>query len=265
MPPREWVLSCGIHDRYTELHRFDHVSLEESLVRIEAPPGWTLREDTSDRDIFTAVVTQDEYGLRGMWFANTDVVLDIGAHTGSFALAAFDRGCRRIGCHEPHPANYQLLVDNLTVLNRMGMDPMPKRFAVLGSVSAAEPSVLVSPHGAFQTGSHSLLADSRWEGVVVSVETFDRVVRGICAYWMEDRIRLLKLDCEGAEWGILAHGSPTVFSNVQEIIGEYHENYAPSGCNRSWLASRLKELGFGDIRIDEPRHGGWGFFGAKRD
>jgi predicted GH43/DUF377 family glycosyl hydrolase len=33
-----WVLSCGIHDRWTELHSFSHQTLEEDLMEIP-PPG----------------------------------------------------------------------------------------------------------------------------------------------------------------------------------------------------------------------------------
>src|SRR5437870_3594985 len=75
------------------------------------PRWWRLRPGTLDRRIFLSVVAEDEYRLPR--FSPADTVLDLGAHTGSFALAALRRGAGLVVCCEPDPANFLLLRHNL--------------------------------------------------------------------------------------------------------------------------------------------------------
>src|SRR5262245_20643832 len=66
--------------------------------------GWTFRPGTVDRQIFKGVFVTNEYELPPR-FLDSDVVIDIGAHIGSFAHAAVQRGCRRVHCFEPDADN----------------------------------------------------------------------------------------------------------------------------------------------------------------
>jgi len=54
---------------------------------------WSFRDGTLDQAIFNAVVRFNEYRLPER-FVPTDIVIDVGAHIGSFAQAVLSRGCR---------------------------------------------------------------------------------------------------------------------------------------------------------------------------
>ena len=61
---------------------------------------WTFRNGTLDQAIFNGVVVHNEYRLPER-FAPGDIVIDVGAHIGSFAEAVVSRGCRNVTCIEP--------------------------------------------------------------------------------------------------------------------------------------------------------------------
>ena len=52
---------------------------------------WTFRNGTLDQAIFNGVVVLNEYRLPER-FAPGDIVIDVGAHIGSFAEAVVSRG-----------------------------------------------------------------------------------------------------------------------------------------------------------------------------
>ncbi len=58
---------------------------------LHKPRHWRLRPETIDRRVFRQVVVYNEYQLPSR-FGPGDVVLDVGAHIGSFALAAPSAG-----------------------------------------------------------------------------------------------------------------------------------------------------------------------------
>ena len=91
-------------------------ALKELYRQIEAflnkPRHWRLRPDTIDRRLFRDVVLRNEYDLPAR-FQPHDVILDIGAHIGSFALAALRRGAGAVYCWEADPDNFRLLENNL--------------------------------------------------------------------------------------------------------------------------------------------------------
>jgi len=89
-----------------------------------------------------------------------------------------------------------------------------------------------------------------------------------------DRVRLLKLDCEGAEFPALL--TSQALGRVDEIVGEYHEvgeeamsRLAPGARVQGYaayrkedLASKLRDGGF-EVRL-VPGNGGLGLFFATR-
>lgn len=172
------------------------------LLAQHRPRHWRLRPNTLDARLFRNVVIENEYRLPCRFDAE-DVVIDVGAHTGSFALAVLRRGAGRVVCCEPQPQNAMLLTHNLT--------PYPKaKVRELAVWDVSVPLRLHNPLDPRNTGA----AQIRKEGTPVEVIAFDDLVRD------EGQIRLVKLDCEGAEWPILL-GSRE-WSRVEAVCGEYH-------------------------------------------
>src|ERR1043165_8462415 len=74
--------------------------------------AWRFRDGTLDQAIFNAVARFNEYRLPDS-FAPGDVVIDVGAHIGSFAQAVLSRGCRNVTCVEPDRANFEIAAAHL--------------------------------------------------------------------------------------------------------------------------------------------------------
>lgn len=191
--------------------------------------GWTFRPGTIDRMIYNGVVRQNEYLLPPR-FSPSDVVIDIGAHIGSFAHAAVERGCRRVHCFEPDGDNCRSADTHLRAyidagwvrLSRTAMwrsDANDDQLRFGGYLTF--PKSFTGMEGIVNTGSGSVL----WgDGDVVPKIALDSVIDEIIGDGT-GRIRLLKLDCEGAEWPILL--TSRRLHLVDEIAGEFHELGGP--------------------------------------
>src|ERR1051325_8028777 len=74
--------------------------------------AWRFRSGTLDQAIFNGVFIFNEYDLPEC-FAPGDIVVDIGAHIGSFAEAVLSRGCQNIYCIEADSSNVEIAAVNL--------------------------------------------------------------------------------------------------------------------------------------------------------
>ncbi len=261
----DWVISMGVHDRYTELHRFSHADLEKRLFPIRPPSSFAHRAGSADNDIFTAVATLNEYGLPDHLNAD-DVVLDIGAHVGSFAKACRDRGAGLVFCVEPHAETYRLLCENAKAIG--GIETV--QAAAWRSDRPGGGLRLSFPEGddGRHTGDGTVLQAT---GDMVLSVPFDILLDRAARASKNGRVKLLKLDCEGAEWPIIA--TSRKLGLVDEVVGEFHSAHLLladpllfSGLPEfsvEWLKDRLEQSGFS---VDlQPTEHGRGLFKAKRE
>jgi hypothetical protein len=75
-----------------------------------------------------------------------------------------------------------------------------------------------------------------------------------------DKLDLLKLDCEGAEYEILSGASPEVFKKIERIIMEYHDI---DGHHHDQLVSLLERQGFRVYCHDNFVHDDIGYLYAE--
>ena len=231
--------------------------------------SFTFRPGSMDETIFHSVNTYNEYRLPESFSAD-DVILDIGAHIGSFCHSAASRGSRHVFGFEADEDNFRLASRN-TAEHGEAVKLVNK--AVWRSDRHVESLFFHATNDPANTGGGNVgWADS---GKEVPVVPFDDVLRSI-AGGRRRRIRLLKMDCEGSEFPILL--TSKLLSLVDEIVGEYHEfggdhdrwtvpkNYEMPGVNRLTiveLTEVLKEAGFA---VEHERTGetNIGIFFAKR-
>lgn len=187
--------------------------------------NWKFRPGTLDEAIFNLVVCFNEYRLPET-FAPDEIVIDIGAHIGSFAHAAASRGCKHVYSVEPDPANIEIATENLRPYIADGRVRLVHAAAWRSDVNDDQlrfdgyhpfPKSFVEMTGVLNTGSGSVI----W-GVGEPVEkvALDDIV-DLATNKGRSRVRLLKLDCEGAEWPILLTSQR--LDLVDEICGEFHE------------------------------------------
>jgi len=190
---------------------------------------WSFRSGTLDRLIFDAVVAQNEYRLPER-FGPDDMVVDVGAHIGSFAYAVALRGGKHVWSIEPDPANCALAAEHLRPYVDQGFvrlihaavwrsDPNDDELRFDGY--HAMPRSYPGMEGVLNTGGGSVV----WGlGEPVAKIAFDDVV-DLATNRGERRIRLVKLDCEGAEWPIVL--TSRRLHLIDEIAGEFHELGGP--------------------------------------
>jgi FkbM family methyltransferase len=134
-----------------------------------------------------------------------DCVIDVGAHVGTFALAAAERGAELVIAIEPDPQNYLKLCQNITG-NRLNHVIVPLPFAV--AVAGWEQITLRK--AGVNSGQRSTVFKEHFPGV--RVRTLD--LWSFCANEFHP-INYLKMDIEGAEWELLSH--PCALHVLQDV------------------------------------------------
>lgn len=169
-----------------------------------------MRGDTQDYLVWASVFRDNEYKLPDK-FNDGDVIVDVGAHIGMFALACLERGAGKVVCFEPEKNNFRILAANL---KPYGDRAECHQLAVWKSGGDEQVYLTVNTEG-YTAMNHCML----YTGIPVVSIQFDAIILQF------PKVRLVKLDCEGAEGPIL-HTTKTL-DRVQEICGEAHYGLMP--------------------------------------
>ncbi len=176
---------------------------------------FVFRPGSSDEEVFGGVIYFDEYRLPQS-FEPDDIILDIGAHIGSFCFAVLERGAGHVHAFEPFSKNYECAQQNLanyadrvTLYNK----------AVWRSDRVVETLSFTSFEGVNESAGHVIDPN---HGIPVPTVPFDDIVLKITENGRK-RIRMVKLDCEGSEFPILF--TSKTLHLIDSIVGEYH-NFA---------------------------------------
>ena len=211
-----WVVSFGVHDRFSELHRFAHADIEPKLL----PINFRSRDGTSDYHILDAVNTQNEYRLPDR-FSPDDLVIDIGAHVGTFTFSAWRRGSRNINCYEANADNFAQLSTNLSSLTGI----TKHHTAVWSERKTLWCRLDQKAEGNYSRSAWYKVGEDE-VGSPVNAISLDEIIAG-------RRVAFLKLDCEGAEFPIIlncqslhlvsriameVHGDPTALIQKLEPL-----------------------------------------------
>lgn len=216
-----------------------------------------VRYGTADWNIYRSISEFNEYRLPDK-FDSADVIIDVGAHIGSFSYECYKRGAKDITAFEVWKENYDICKLNLESL---GIKIINK--AVWRSDLSFNPDLYFQPSiDIVNTGGGNVLFAS--EGIKIETISLDNI---LSAY---NKVRLIKLDCEGSEFPILFTSKQ--LHKVQEIVGEYHEiQVIPENCKINGytqftigeLETFLHQQGF---TVEHFRHpnSNLGMFFAKR-
>lgn len=237
----DWIVSMGVHDRWSELHRFAAVDVDAQLLRGAPPPWWRWRGEPQESGMYAAIHAHDEYHLAGVDVAGK-VVIDAGAHVGTFAHRVSELGATVVHCYEPDQLSADLCAAN-------GADVKGCVWTVyrqaIGARDGRGRVVRISPE------STSNLVEADPHGPVRVIGLAQAIARGRAA----GELVLVKLDIEGAEWEALPAADLTM---VPHLRGEYHRG------DPARLRRILEAQGFHRIVIDPPDPHGTGRFQADR-
>jgi FkbM family methyltransferase len=182
-------------------------------IRIRDVPGSTWAADVLDE------FARGMYSLPELQFSSGDVAVDIGAHIGGVSIVlATLHPTIRIVAYEPSSSNFAMFTANLRENNITNVTPV--RQAVMGD--RGQLTLTWAPH-ATAGSTVGLSEQSRkareaggWSSETVGCVTLDDV---FAAHDIQ-RCSWLKLDCEHAEWGIVAKTG--VLDRVDRLALELH-------------------------------------------
>jgi FkbM family methyltransferase len=202
-----------------------------------------FRPQSFDDWIYDEVYTQNIYEVNE--FGESDIVVDIGAHSGYFAKLCMDKGCKNIHCFEPEPDNFQCLVRNLSSYSYC----QAYQLAVYKEMGTASFCVVPGEN----TGLHSLYDRG---GIISEVNTvsLDDILLKL------PKISLLKIDTEGSEFEILMNSK--LLNKVDKIVGEYHNDLTEYNLND--LIKFLEENNFEVFKIKKTNSTSGTFFASHK-
>ncbi len=188
----------------------DHAGFLKRRYVCETRNGlrFNLRGGTDDSRIWFEIYVRDCYGEAKIR-PGTNVV-DIGANIGCFSLLAAQKASRVLA-YEPFPSNLEMLRENVTLNGANNVEIFP--FAV-GEKKGE--SVLFIPDNDSFVGRVSLHPGRGTRTTECACVTLDQVVMDN----QLDKIDLLKIDCQGAEYEILYGASPDTLGRFRQIIAE---------------------------------------------
>lgn len=156
-------------------------------------------------------VLDDLYERHGFPIEPGWTVIDGGAGIGEFSLLAASRGATVVA-FEPNPASFALLEENARLNDAVGE---VRAFALALGGTSGPLSLDASP------GDPVRARSGRSNGTTIVIDALSLADALDCSGI--DRVDLLKLDCEGAEYDILFNASPAVLDRVDRIVLEYHD------------------------------------------
>jgi FkbM family methyltransferase len=147
---------------------------------------------------------------------NMDIVFDIGANSGLFSLLCINKGVKKVYSFEP---NKDSLINLKSVTNNLNVEIVPKAVYTKDE----DLKFYIDPSNTTigsLSKNHLELHGSSLEEVVVpaiSLKTFAKENN-------IDKISLVKMDIEGAEYEIIDNLEDEVFEIIDNFLIEYHDN-----------------------------------------
>ena len=151
-------------------------------------------------------------------------VVDIGANVGDTAIYFALKGAKHVYAFEPYPYSYKLAIENIK-LNRLN-DKITIRNIGIGK---KKDKITIDPN--FKNTAGTKLKTFR-VGRPINVVTLSSIVSSY-----KIRNAILKMDCEGCEYGAISDSDNKILRRFTHIMIEYHYGYKN-------LEKKLKEAGF---------------------
>ena len=192
---------------------------------IDRATGLTFRSRAAAAPMLTETFHQHAYDLPAVPLRPGDVVLDVGANHGFFACYAARQGAR-VHAFEPAASLQEFIHGNVRdngLADRVTVHPC--------AVGAADGEVTFYETGHMGGGMNSTTA--AWlsaTGVQDAVATTVPCVSFAGAWRLcgePASIRLLKVDCEGAELDILRSLTPADLARIDGLAVEFHPGAYP--------------------------------------
>lgn len=165
---------------------------------------------------------------------DTDLVIDVGAHTGLYTLEAYRAGAKQVLSLEPYHMNYARLVMNL---RHEGFSPEGAVLCAAGDENGLSRFSVNTPHYYCSTGGYLSGEKDGVTQYAVEVRSLDTLLHAD----LHSRVRAVKIDTENHGVRVL-RGMSGLLSYKPDLILE---------CTESGLDEMLKPLGYQFFKINE--------------
>ena len=216
------------HDTNFDDEQAKRLAQQHSKVVPFLPP-LRFRHDSTDALVIQEILNSEgsSYSMKptskmpsGFSVKGHKSVLDIGAHIGVFARLALSKGCHKVIAYEPEPDNFELLSQNLEIIQqsetlKQSIPVIELHSAAVAHESSETRTLIQARHendGKLNTWRHSLEEYSHYvdrDTKLSSTKQMNTLQRFevACISFFEGAlvpgVTFVKLDCEGAEIDIL--------------------------------------------------------------
>tara|TARA_B100000029_G_scaffold17184_1_gene17617 strand:- start:2622 stop:3398 length:777 start_codon:yes stop_codon:yes gene_type:complete len=220
---KNWLIYPKIYFKLT--------NLDSAIFETKSGLKIRIRTNSTDLMALTNVWLKNEYEIENYNIEDSDTIIDIGSHIGTFSLLV-SQFCNKgkIFCYEPMPDNFQYLLSNLK-LNQV-KNIFPFNLAVSSDSSKLDMffNTDQSGHSIFSNNNKKITVDS-----ISLKQIFDDNDIKKC--------KLLKLDCEGSEYQIIENFPTDYFNRIENIAMEYHLADSKPELGKK-LIKKLETIGF---------------------
>ena len=238
---KNWYIYPKVYYKFTN----------DKYVIFETKTGLKIKIRTNSTDLMalTNLWMINEYCVEDFQIAKNDTIIDVGAHIGLFSLLV-SQFCKtgKIFSFEPISDNFNLLMSNLKLNHTENIHP----FNLAVSKNTSSVDLFLSS----DQSAHSIFSSDSESTTVKSI-SLQRILD-------ENKIsscKLLKLDCEGAEYEIIDSLPLEYFDKIENIAIEYHVADSKPELVKD-LISKIKNAGF-TIKT-RPHHNDMGFLIATK-
>ena len=201
----DFLESIGNYANPFEIFMCQHFTHNGEMTIVDRKTGVSVKALSESYTMFGHTWYQHDYDVAGCPLRKDDVVVDVGANHGFFTCYAAQRGAR-VYAFEPNPKTFEFLKANIA-RNGFG-DRVNAQCTAVADFDGETELQCYSSHDGWDTISPArdqAVSDlfkqegifKQKQGVPVKVGRLSSLIPS------EGNIRLLKLDCEGAELAIL--------------------------------------------------------------
>lgn len=234
---RQVVSFCREAERPFDLI-LDTIGLKRTPFVASMKGGLKLQLAPNSGESFTFYenLIRRDYLTRGITLGPGDTVVDVGANIGAFSIlaASIVGPTGRVIAFEPMPETFERLCANVKLNGLNNVECLNAAIDAREGVITMRSSKKSAYASAHQVNSDHLSRDEETTCPCLTIErAFDEC--GI------DHINLLKIDCEGSEYGIIATLDPGSAARIDQIAMEVHPVRGESAAD---LRQSISALGF---------------------
>jgi FkbM family methyltransferase len=222
---------------------------EQCVLVTRGKNRFYVRAGTCDEEVIGYRYGKARFFAAGYRSRKDDVIFDVGAHIGVFAVAAARRVTHgRVYAMEPDQQNFALLTRN-AALN--GLSNL-----VAHRIALSDRQGKTRLYRQAESWAHSICKPMTKDGAIGSDVVVTATLRGFIADNAISRIDYLKMNVEGAEYRVLLQASKRTLQKIGFILVEFHPSEEHCA---DQLVDHLRCCGFSTTvtASDEEQGKGW--------